>query len=184
MTAAHCTWGRIKIWFSSTHYGLAGCNNRQSADCHRLNFAWVWNHPLYFPPLQLVPGVGIQNDIALIKLANPFSSWPNNIRPVCLPSEMSPPWGFDKVTVAGWGVDEAQNLQTNLKYVSMSNLRYLLHVRVQTDLSGSSRRDLVTIVTNSHKLTDGFGQVSSLRPDATCQTIGVKNSYTTRWVSL
>ena len=118
MTAAHCTWGRVKIWFSATHYGLAGCNQRSSPNCHRLNFAWAWNHPLYFPPLTLVPGIGIQNDISLIKIANPFTSWPSNIRPVCLPSKMSPPWGFDKVTVAGWGIDEWDNLQDNLKYVS------------------------------------------------------------------
>ena len=122
MTAAHCTWGRIKIANTANHYGLAGCNQRSSSDCRRLYFTWAWNHPLYFPPLTLVPGIGIQNDIALIKIANPFTTWPSNIRPVCMPSKMSPPWGFDKVTVAGWGVDEWDNLQDRLKYVSIFQL--------------------------------------------------------------
>ena len=52
MTAAHCTWGRVKIAMSN-HYGLAGCNQRSSPNCHRLRFVWAWNHPLYFPPLTI-----------------------------------------------------------------------------------------------------------------------------------
>ena len=132
MTAAHCVWGRLKIAQQSNHYGLAGCNQRSSSDCTKLYFTWVWNHPLYFPPLQFVPGIGIQNDVALIKIANPFTTWPSNIRPVCMPRKMSPPWGFDKETVAGWGIDEWSNLQDDLKYVS--TLSFLYHVQISVTL--------------------------------------------------
>ena len=65
-----------------------------------------------------LPVAGIQNDVSLIKLANPFTSWPSNIRPVCQPSAMSPPWGFDKLTIAGWGLNDAGQLEDDLKYVS------------------------------------------------------------------
>ena len=92
---------------------------------------WPWLqistdvHTFYqlFEPLPVVPTMTkvwmSYMRISLPQLANPFTSWPSNIRPVCQPSAMSPPWGFDKLTIAGWGRNDQGQLEDDLKYVRL-----------------------------------------------------------------
>jgi hypothetical protein len=103
--------------FMPTHYALIGCNKRSTCTT-KYYFAWKWEHPLYIP--SFLPVVGLLNDVALLRLKTPFtaSTYPSTVRPVCLPSWPSPPWGFQPIVQAGWGKDQTGRVTDDLKYVS------------------------------------------------------------------
>ena len=68
----------------------------------------------------MVPAVGLANDVAVLRLATPFTaaSYPRNVRPVCLPSARLPLVGGYSLTVAGWGVGLTLSTTDELREVS------------------------------------------------------------------
>jgi hypothetical protein len=106
LTAGHCAWGIIFPWLP-IYYGMIGCNVRSTCpSANKIFFDHVVVHPLYFPPLSFVPGIGIANDVAMLRLSTPYtaSSYPSAVRPICMPTEPLYPWGFYEVIATGWGI--------------------------------------------------------------------------------
>ena len=91
------------MYVQNLYYGLVGCIRRSGCP-NRVHFSTYWTHPAYVPGV--VPAVGLANDVAVLRLATPFTaaSYPRNVRPVCLPSARLPLVGGYSLTVAGWGV--------------------------------------------------------------------------------
>lgn len=68
----------------------------------------------------MVPTIGLANDIAVLRLATPFTadSYPNNVRPVCLPSARLPVVGGYSLSVAGWGIGLTLSTTDELREVN------------------------------------------------------------------
>ena len=68
----------------------------------------------------MVPTIGLANDIAVLRLATPFTadSYPNNVRPVCLPSARLPVVGGYPLSVAGWGIGLTLSTMDELREVN------------------------------------------------------------------
>jgi hypothetical protein len=84
---------------------LLGCNSRTFClPTNKFFFSDYKVHPLYFPVQ--IPGIGIANDVSLIKLKVAFNifTYPKTVRPVCLPTLPMSPLGFQYVIATGWGV--------------------------------------------------------------------------------
>ena len=108
-----CSWPPIP--------GLVGCLSR--SDCpNRIHFSHYWTHPLFVPG-SIVPLVGLANDIAVLRLATPFTagSYPRNVRPVCLPSAGLPVLGLHPLSVAGWGIGLTLSTTDELRKVFSSD---------------------------------------------------------------